>query len=359
MESLLKHFPQAVRDNIGLVTLLVGAGVLVALAEVAKAPKKTEEERKFSAEKRQRTMDELPKFNTSSHSQRLNNRRVSVAGESVNPDSFKQTERVLHPKSGEARERIARTTEKTLLFRNLDHRLMAEIVDAMFEVKVPTGHDIIKQGDEGDNFYVVDSGHFEIFVNNKKVAEARDGGSFGELALLYGEPRAATVRATVDSILWAVDRTSFRRIVMGSNMMKRQKHESFLKSVNILSNLSPEELVKAADALQPVLFSKGDLILEEGEIGETFYIVEEGEVVVHKLDANGNKQELARKSVGDYFGEIALLNDGYRVASVSALTDVSCLVLDKAAFVRLLGPCIEILKRNMSTYQQFRPLLNE
>lgn len=52
---------------------------------------------------------------------------------------------------------------------------------------------IIKQGDVGDFFYVLDTGATRIEVNGKKVAEVGTGGSFGELALMYNAPRAATV----------------------------------------------------------------------------------------------------------------------------------------------------------------------
>lgn len=72
----------------------------------------------------------------------------------------------------------------------------------MVEKKVKSGDVVIQQGDEGDNFYVVDEGLFEVFVNGKKVVEIGPGGSFGELALMYNTPRAATVKAVNDGVLW-------------------------------------------------------------------------------------------------------------------------------------------------------------
>jgi cAMP-dependent protein kinase regulator len=73
----------------------------------------------------------------------------------------------------------------------------------MFEKRVTAGEVIIKQGDEGDNFYVVDEGVFEILINDKKVVEVTTGGSFGELALMYNTPRAATVKAGPNGgLLW-------------------------------------------------------------------------------------------------------------------------------------------------------------
>ena len=75
-------------------------------------------------------------------------------------------------------------------------------------------HVFFASGDEGDNFYVMDSGQVEVFVNNQFATTISEGGSFGELALIYGTPRAATVKAKTDTKLWAIDRDSYRRILM-------------------------------------------------------------------------------------------------------------------------------------------------
>ena len=70
-----------------------------------------------------------------------------------------------------------------------------------------------------------------------------EGGSFGELALIYGTPRAATVKASTntDVKLWGIDRDSYRRILMGSTIRKRKMYEEFLSKVSILGecNISP------------------------------------------------------------------------------------------------------------------------
>lgn len=59
-------------------------------------------------------------------------------------------------------------------------------------------------------------------------------GSFGELALIYGTPRAATIKASTEVKLWAIDRDTYRRILMGSTIRKRKLYESFLEKVSIL-----------------------------------------------------------------------------------------------------------------------------
>ena len=94
------------------------------------------------------------------------------------------------------------------------------------------------QGDEGDNFYVIDQGEVEIFVNGELATTIGEGGSFGELALIYGTPRAATVRAKTDVKLWGIDRDSYRRILMGSTIRKRKMYEEFLSRVSILGEFA-------------------------------------------------------------------------------------------------------------------------
>lgn len=73
------------------------------------------------------------------------------------------------------------------------------------------------------------------------VTTIGEGGSFGELALIYGTPRAATVKAKTDVKLWGIDRDSYRRILMGSTIRKRKMYEEFLSRVSILENLDKWE----------------------------------------------------------------------------------------------------------------------
>jgi len=106
-----------------------------------------------------------------------------------------------------------------------------------------------------------------------------------------------------------------------------------------------------ADALEEVTFSAGEDIVVEGEDGFDFFIIVEGSAVVTQLQAEtGERTEVARLGAAQYFGEISLLLDQPRAATVRALEDTKCVKLDRARFERLLGPCSDILKRNMSLY---------
>ncbi|KAJ1676972.1 hypothetical protein EV182_007145, partial [Spiromyces aspiralis] len=147
------------------------------------------------------------------------NRRFSVSAESMNPTKDEHYEKKVIPKTADQRKRIDRSLARNFLFANLDEESYEDIVNAMEEKRVKAGEDVIVQGGFGDFFYIVEHGTFDIFVSKdgkkpEQVASVSDGGSFGELALMYNAPRAATVHARTDATLWALDRITFRRLLM-------------------------------------------------------------------------------------------------------------------------------------------------
>ncbi|KAG2455810.1 KAP1 kinase, partial [Polypterus senegalus] len=115
----------------------------------------------------------------------------------------------------------------------------------------------------------------KVYVNGEWVTSIGEGGSFGELALIYGTPRAATVKAKTDLKLWGIDRDSYRRILMGSTLRKRKMYEEFLSKVSILESLDKWERLTVADALEPVQFEDGEKIVVQGEPGDDFFIITE------------------------------------------------------------------------------------
>ena len=181
-----------------------------------------------------------------------------------------------------------------------------------------------------------------------KVNTIGPGGSFGELALMYNAPRAATVVSTEkESTLWALDRVTFRRILMDSAFQRRRMYESFLEEVPLFANLSLYERSKIADALDTKKYAPGETIIEEGAIGEHFFLLESGEAEVYKKESGDKVLKEYKK--GDYFGELALLNDAPRAASVVAKKEggeVKVAYLGKQGFQRLLGPVEDLMRRN-------------
>uniref|UniRef100_A0A671YTE1 cAMP-dependent protein kinase type II-alpha regulatory subunit n=1 Tax=Sparus aurata TaxID=8175 RepID=A0A671YTE1_SPAAU len=283
-----------------------------------------------------------------------------VCAEAFNPDEDDEdTEpRVVHPKTDEQRCRLQEACRDILLFKTLDQEQFSEVLDAMFELRVQPQEHVIDQGDDGDNFYVIERGVYDIVVKGTCVGQYNNKGSFGELALMYNTPRAATIAATTEGALWGLDRATFRRLIVKNNAKKRRMYECFIESVPLLKSLEATERMKIVDVLGAKQFSDGERIITQGDKAECFYIVESGEVKIMmksktKADHADNAEvELTRCSRGHYFGELALVTNKPRAASAYAVGDVKCLVIDIQAFERLLGSCKEIMKRNIAHYEE-------
>lgn len=292
-------------------------------------------------------------------------RRVSVCAEAYNPDEEEEDNdpKVVYPKTDEQRCRLQEACKDILLFKNLDQEQLSQVLDAMFEKIVKVDEHIIEQGDDGDNFYVIERGTYDILVTKdnqtRSVGQYDNHGSFGELALMYNTPRAATIVATSEGSLWGLDRVTFRRIIVKNNAKKRKMFESFIESVPLLKSLEMSERMKIVDVIGEKIYKDGERIITQGEKADSFYIIESGEVSIlirskTKANKNGGNQEveIARCHKGQYFGELALVTNKPRAASAYAVGDVKCLVMDVQAFERLLGPCMDIMKRNISHYEE-------
>lgn len=108
------------------------------------------------------------------------------------------------------------------------------------------------------------------------------GEAFGELALLYNAPRAATITANEDCVLWRLDRDTFNHIVKDAAQKRREKYEDFLKKVQIFETMEPYERSKLADAFTEKKFKSGEMIIKEGDPGNELFLLQEGEAIATK-----------------------------------------------------------------------------
>ena len=286
------------------------------------------------------------------------NRRTSVSAESLAPSSADDAhwKAPTYPKTEQQESRLRSAVAHNFLFSHLDDEQTDQVLAALQERKLPAKDmRIIVQGDAGDYFYIVESGNFDIYVSKAghvepgpdgmgaKVASSGPGTSFGELALMYNAPRAATVVSTEPSIVWQLDRITFRRILMDSAFQRRRMYESFLEEVPLFSTLTAYERSKIADALDTHKYPAGSAIIREGDVGDKFYSLESGDAEAFK---RGEEKPLKTYGKGDYFGELALLEDKPRAASVISKSEVKVATLGKDGFQRLLGPVEGIMRRD-------------
>lgn len=149
------------------------------------------------------------------------------------------------------------------------------------------GEAVIKQGDDGDEMFLVEKGSLNCSKTMEDGSEFQirsysEGEAFGELALMYNVPRAANIRATSACTLWSLDRISFNYYVRDSAIRRRQELIEFLGTVSILSEVSSEEKEKLADCFTKEQYTTDEKIIVQGDVGDKFYIVKEGEAYAIK-----------------------------------------------------------------------------
>jgi len=275
--------------------------------------------------------------------------RGSVSAESYGEWNKKKAfEPPVIPKSDEQTERLKQTLSKSFLFASLEDKDFAIVIGAMKEKKLAVKQRIIQQGDDGDFLCVIESGKFSCLIKlpdgtEKNVKTCGAGDVFGELALLYNCPRAASVEASEDSVAWQLDRETFNNIVKEAAQKKRERYDAFLAKVPLLKDMESYERSQLSDALQTLSLEAGAEVVKQGDDGHKFFIVEEGDAEVIK-----SGESVKSLVAGDYFGELALIKSQPRAATVKCKTACKLLWVDDVTFNRLLN--VEALIKNAEKY---------
>lgn len=258
------------------------------------------------------------------------------------------------PKSDDVKKLIHNAIKGNTLFKACSEEELVHLIEAFESADFQSGNVVIKQGDEGEHFYVVEAGTLDITVNMEKGGEGSThvgvpyipGSAFGELALMYGSPRAATITAKEDCKLWCIDRRAFRGITGQHKIKQAERHVEFLRNVKIGDKilgdvLNTSDIDAMSLALQKDTFKKNDVIVREGERGDIFYLIESGSVDVFKKES-GDKP-VTTLTTGQFFGERALLNEDVRQATCIATSGVECLFLMREDFNLMLGDLQDLL----------------
>lgn len=248
-------------------------------------------------------------------------------------------------KTEEERQFIANAIADNFIFRGVMKECMIKLLDAFEKRSASVGTKIITEGEVGDYFYIIMGGRVDFTVNSKRVGNAGKGKTFGDLALLYDCPRAATCIAAVTCDLWRVDQRTFRQIIANGRVNGDKVILEVLHKVKLLEGLSDEYLAKIASATASKSFIKGDVIIKKGDIGTEFFMLKDGTVTVKDIEAGGDKFADQIYKAGDYFGERALLTEEPRAANVIANDDCTTLILSRADFLNVVGPLETLMKK--------------
>jgi CRP-like cAMP-binding protein len=225
------------------------------------------------------------------------------------------------------------------LFSGISPAQMEKVADSMEVMTASAGQIIIQQGDTGDEMYVVETGRLEVTVVTKDgkrlgvVKEYTSGTFFGELALLSdaGTLRSATVTAAERSRLLILRRESV------ADMLQKGGLYRTLGTVPLFAGLPPPKLHQIGNSLVKRQVTPGQVIIKQGDSGDEMFVVESGRLEASVVTPEGKNIGVVKTyGGGEYFGELALMSDEPRSATVTATDEGTLLVLQRAVVTQLL-----------------------
>jgi cGMP-dependent protein kinase 1 len=291
---------------------------------------------------------ELPRDQMLGYKEPQNNHileRRSTIKPSANTETSKEAPNAVvsdQPPSQKELDELYDILKTHFLFSMMSEETIKHLIKKMKTFTLNPNQIVYTQGTIGINFYVVQFGKLEVNVNGDTNSILLPRDCFGELGLIQDQERNATVISIEKTVLKGIDRISYRTALSYMNEKKHTENLSFLESVEIFKQLSPLQLQQLLQFIVTQKFASGQNIITEGETGDLFYIIKEGTVHCTK------KGILIRDfTVGDYFGEQALIYKSKRRATVTAAGKVVVISIGRQDLVRALGQKLEtVIYRN-------------
>jgi cAMP-dependent protein kinase regulator len=302
-------------------------------------------------------------------------RRPGTFNERIDKSTVENYVKPVYPKDSASKALIMKTLRENeklqVLCGHLEDKDFEDLINAFQLFEFSNDTEIIRQGDKGDRLYIIEFGQVDVYVarpgaNGKlpehrgtKVVSYEPGALFGELALLYSAPRAATVCAACDRVkVWGLNQLDFKMLLAQSSQQKLSMYDGWLRQVDIFGSLNYYELSRLSELLETTLFDEGENIIKQGDAGDTFFLLEDGHCAAFIEGSEGEKEVKRYERQGDYFGELALLTSAPRKATVRAV-EGGCIVasLSRDVFADILGPLADMLRERGSGYAKYEDVL--
>jgi CRP-like cAMP-binding protein/Zn-dependent protease len=228
------------------------------------------------------------------------------------------------------------------IFDDLPEDALSDLAGRVQLRSFPRGKSVFRQGDRPEAFYVVRAGVLHVLEEDPETGGERilrtlgRGESFGELGLVDGTARTATVRAVEDSELFEVDEPTFDRLLANTvhvpEFAPTLQAVAELRRLPAFASLGVDDLAEVLEHGAWVNVPPGETVIEQGAEGDAFYAIAAGQV-----DVIQEERLVASLGPGGHFGEVALLRDAPRNATIVARTPARLFRLDRDGFERVIA----------------------
>jgi len=262
-----------------------------------------------------------------------------VCGREVEPADEELLKQTLNFGSGTVAERIRAILPRVPLLAGASEEQIRELLLSSRFHQPRAGEIIFRQFDYSETIHLILEGSVKISIVGdngveRQVATKNPGECFGEMSMIMGQRRSATAQASTDALLWEIGRKAMLKLVHMVPAAKDEIDRIFLIQAfqsYLFPGLGHSALSPLADQAKVLAFEKGATIIKEGDAADAFYFLRSGMVKVSKM-----RQEreivLAYLAAGQYFGEMALLTNEPRMASVTAIDSVEVIQVRKDDF---------------------------
>ena len=226
------------------------------------------------------------------------------------------------------------------------------------DIRTPAvGEIIFKRNDYTNTFFSIVEGEVQIVLDEKDPkarVTLRRGEFFGEMSLISGRRRSATVAAGPGCVLIETPRRSMNRMINSVEAVKREIDEIFILRA-VQSRFAPEasaaQLAEVVSTAKLERFKAGDVLFSEGEPGDCLHLVRTGSLTISRL-LGGKDVVLSYVAAGNYVGEMALMGESQRSATARAAIATETVRLDSSSFKQLINRLPILRLRLQAEYRQ-------
>lgn len=238
--------------------------------------------------------------------------------------------------------------QKMAIFSGLGQEEILLISSRLQIERFSKGADVVKQGEPGNKLYIIKSGEIEVAVydnisdSERIVAHLSEGDYFGEVSLVGDGLRTATCRATTSLETWVLKKQDFNQLVkkhldLPEKLDNAVSTMTMLKRMPIFREFEYRQINAISSMLKSEKIPPGTVVIKQGKPGDVFYIIKSGEVVV-TANSESEEKTVGRLGEAEYFGEIALVSNQLRTATVTSVSETELLLLEKDNFDMLMEP---------------------